>query len=104
MTNNDIKELTDFLDKYHVEYEVVGDRVVADRVMLANRSISKLPYSFGNLTCRYLSLHHNPLTSEAIELLEKLQSNGVFVNYQPTKQTNNGCKIMTINPRKNMNF
>src|SRR5574344_1901569 len=63
MTNNDIKELTNFLYKYGVEYEVVGDRVVADEVKLGNKSISKLPDSFGNLICNDFSLSYNILTS-----------------------------------------
>lgn len=161
MPKCDIKELTNFLDKYDVDYEVVGDRVVAKEVDLCSRGITQLPdsigylqceslllhsnnltslpvsignlkceglylynnsltslpdsfgnlkceyldlsnnrlaslpESFGNLKCKHLYLHHNQLTAESIELLEKLKSNGVSVNYQPTKQTNNGCKIMT---------
>lgn len=161
MTNNDLKELTNFLDKYNVKYEVIGDSVVADTVNLDGRGITHIPDSiwylkckslwlhdnnltslpdniwsiqceylslndnnltsltdsFGNLKCeglylynnrltslpeslvnlkcKHLYLHNNPLTSESIELLEKLESAGVNVIYQLTKQTNIGCKIMT---------
>lgn len=63
MTNNDIKELTDFLDKYHVNYKIVENRVEAATVKLANKSISKLPDSFWNLICNDLSLSYNQLTS-----------------------------------------
>lgn len=113
MTNNDLKELTYFLDKYNMKYEVVGDSVVADTVNLDGRGITHIPYSIwylkckslwlhdnnltalpasiGSLECESLYLYNNPLTSESIELLAKLKSNGVNVIYQPTKQTN---KIM----------
>jgi hypothetical protein len=63
MTNNDLKELTNFLDKCHVNYKIVENRVQADAVKLANKSISKLPDSFGNLMCNDLSLSYNILTS-----------------------------------------
>lgn len=138
MTNNDINELTNFLEKYGV-YKVVDNRVDADTVnldsmgithlpdnigdlrckclFLSNNKLTYLPDSIGslqceslyfngnnltslpdsivNLKCKSLYLHNNPLTSESIELLHKLKRNGVNVIYQPTKQTNNGCKIMT---------
>ena len=101
MTNNDIKELTDFLDKYHVNYKIVENRVEADTVDLVNKSISKLPESIGNLTCDvlylqynqltslpasivnlkcdYLYLYNNPLTSKLQHLFYKLKRNGVNV-------------------------
>lgn len=101
--NNNIKELTDFLDKHGVKYEVVGDRVVANEVHLGTRGITQLPASIGHLRCEYLSLLDNELTSlpesignlkckelylsnnnltaEAQQLLEKLKSAGFNVIY-----------------------
>lgn len=62
-TNNEIKELTNFLDKFDVEYKVVGNRVEADKVDLAFESITHLPESIGNLKCKELYLESNDLTS-----------------------------------------
>ncbi len=61
--NNEIKELTDFLDKYGVKYRVVGDRVESDIVLLSHKAITQLPDSIGKLKCKYLSLINNNLTS-----------------------------------------
>lgn len=63
MKNLDIKELTDFLDKYGVEYKVVGNRVEADTVDLAFRGITQLPDSIGNLKCNRFDVSFNQLTS-----------------------------------------
>ena len=62
-TNNALKELTDFLDTYDVDYEVVGDRVVAEDVELDHRGIPQLPDSIGYLQCQCLYLSNNKLTS-----------------------------------------
>jgi Leucine-rich repeat (LRR) protein len=62
-TTNEIKELTDFLDKYGVDYKVVGDSVVAEEVDLANREITQLPNSIGNLNCKCIDLRNNKITS-----------------------------------------
>lgn len=113
--NKDIKELTDFLDTYDVDYiirfssdidfldthdikyktEIEKGRVVAEEVDLSGLDIEKLPDSISYLECKELDLSNNKLTSESIELLEKLKSNGVNVIYKQTKQTNNGCEIIT---------
>lgn len=116
MTKNDINELTDFLDKYGVDYEVVGDRVLSNTVNLDDRGITQLPDSIGNLKCldlclnnnklehlpdgfehlqcEYLYLFYNPLTSESQQLLYKMKSRGINVIYQQTKQTNKWCKMI----------
>lgn len=62
-TNDEVKELTDFLDKYGVDYKVVGDSVVAEEVDLANREITQLPNSIGNLNCKCIDLRNNKITS-----------------------------------------
>lgn len=55
---------------------------------LDDNNLTQLPDRFGNLKCKELDLSSNELTTESIELLHKLKSNGVSVIYQPTKQTN----------------
>ncbi len=48
-TSGNIKELTDFLDRYNVKYKIVEDRVVADTVVLNHKKLTSLPESIGNL-------------------------------------------------------
>ncbi len=62
-TNNTIKELTDFLDKYGAKYKVVGDIVKAGKVVLNFWGIKSLPDNFGDLKCNRLYLSYNELTS-----------------------------------------
>jgi hypothetical protein len=63
MTNNDLKELTNFLDNYGVYYKVVENSVVADTVNLDDRGITQLPESIGHLKSRCLFLSRNNITS-----------------------------------------
>ena len=59
---NDIIKLTDFLDKYHVNYKIVENSVETDTVKLYDRGITQLPDSIGHLTCNELFLNNNNLT------------------------------------------
>jgi len=63
--NNNFKELTDFLDKYRVEYTVNSDCVkVDDWLWLSYKKLTSLPESFGNLKIGGgLLLDDNELTS-----------------------------------------
>ena len=62
---NNFKELTDFLDKYNVEYTIHSDCVeVEGNLGLENKNLKSLPKSFGNLKIGGgLYLEHNNLTS-----------------------------------------
>ena len=59
------QELTDFLDKYNVKYNLKSDCVeVEGYLCLSNNSLTSLPESFGNLKIGGgLSLCNNSLTS-----------------------------------------
>lgn len=60
--------------------ESIG-RLQFDSLGLSDNNLTSLPDSFGDLKCKDLYLYNNPLTSESKQLLEKLKSAGVNVNY-----------------------
>ena len=62
---NNFQELTDFLDKYKVEYTIHSDCVdVKGNLALNGNNLTSLPESFGNLKIGgSLWLHRNELTS-----------------------------------------
>ena len=118
LTNNVIKELTDFLDKYDVEYKIVEDRivvyhtvffeyrVVAEEVILCFNDITQLPESIGYLTCDHLYLNDNKLTSlpdSIVNLQCKSKSLWLDGNKLETLPDNIGelqCKDLTLNNNK----
>lgn len=60
--------------------ESIG-RLQFDSLGLSDNNLTSLPDSFVDLKCKDLYLYNNPLTSESKQLLEKLKSAGVNVNY-----------------------
>ena len=50
-------------------------------VCLDYNNLTSLPESFGNLKCKFLYLNYNNLTAESTELLVKMKSEGVDVEY-----------------------
>jgi hypothetical protein len=56
-----MKELTDFLDKYNVQYIVDNGNVIADEIDLSYNKITVLPENLHLIKCTYLRLNDNKI-------------------------------------------